>query len=415
MLKLIPAELWDYPPSVLVSGLAAVLSRDPQASAFLLPQIGECIPTRSARAALVHALKALELPEGSHVGVPLYCCAVVLKAIVAAGCVPRFLDVEPQTFCLSAEDVQRKSADLSAIVAVHMFGNVCDVPAVQRVAAGVPIIEDCALSLGSKLGEAMTGALGDVAIFSFRSGKYLSVGEGGALYSSHPSVRAAVGREMSVLPSVGLAEELVHVAKTFLRSSLRSQPLYGPIGFPLWKSYNARTEYSDKATVVVGRAFRSDISIASKRIAKLSRLIEKQRANAAFYASKLKLKPEMLCSEAPGRFYNRYQFPITFPTPELCDAMRQYLYRRGVDCSRPVTDIAEIAARYYNYQSDCPVAESLAKRVLVVPSYYTLTPFELGHVADSINAGWGELSGCAAPRSVHRATEVVTSAVGQVT
>src|SRR3954462_3263262 len=147
MLNLIPAELWDYPLSAFAFGLRTAVSEAHDQTPLMLPDIGECIPARSARTALVHALRALELPEGSRVGVPLYCCAVVLKAIVAAACVPRFLDVDASSFCLSVDDVRRKRGDLAAVIAVHMFGNVCDVPALRKVIESIPIIEDCALSL----------------------------------------------------------------------------------------------------------------------------------------------------------------------------------------------------------------------------------------------------------------------------
>ena len=65
-----------------------------------------------------------------------------------------------------------------------MFGNVCDMPALREAAPGKPFIEDCAQALGSRLDGRLAGSFGEIAVFSFRSGKYLSVGEGGAVYCS---------------------------------------------------------------------------------------------------------------------------------------------------------------------------------------------------------------------------------------
>src|SRR5947209_9753902 len=161
MLALIPAELWQYGIIDLARGLASSLTtREPDAR-LLIPGLGDCIPTRSARSALVAAIKALELPAGARIGVPLYCCAVVFKAIIAAGCRPRFIDVGRSTFCMSPGDLAAKASEIDAVIAVHMFGNVCDTPALRDAAPGKPIIEDCALSLGSKLNGKMTGALTD--------------------------------------------------------------------------------------------------------------------------------------------------------------------------------------------------------------------------------------------------------------
>ena len=102
----------------------------------------------------------------------------MFKAVEAAGCKHCFIDIDYTTCCISADDFLRKRNDLDAIIAVHMFGNTCDMHALEDVAEGKPIIEDCAQSLGSMFKGKMTGTYGIAAAFSFRSGKYLSVGEG---------------------------------------------------------------------------------------------------------------------------------------------------------------------------------------------------------------------------------------------
>src|SRR5262245_3018034 len=93
-----------------------------------IPEVGDCFPIRSARAGIMVSLKALALPAGASVAVPLYCCPVVFKAVEAAGYRPRFIDVDAETYCMSAADLAVKSAEVDAVIAVHMFGNVCDMP-----------------------------------------------------------------------------------------------------------------------------------------------------------------------------------------------------------------------------------------------------------------------------------------------
>ena len=254
------------------------------------------------------------MPPAARIGVPLYCCAVVFKAIKAAGCRPRFIDVEPATFCMSAADLRAKSSEVDAVIAVHMFGNVCDIPSLREAIPGKPIIEDCALSLGSKLNGRMTGSFGDAAVLSFRSGKYLSVGEGGALFSKHEQIRARSAQMISALHAPSRKEEFVHVAKTFMRSTLRSKPLYGLVGYALWEAYNRRVEFSEKSPVVQGQIYRTDLSLVRKRLAQLDAAIEIQRANADYFARTLNFESSMLCHERPNTFYNRYQYPLTFPS-----------------------------------------------------------------------------------------------------
>ncbi len=243
-----------------------------------IPGLGNCIPARSARAALVTAIKALKLPPGARIGVPLYCCAVVFKAIKAVGCKPRFIDVDTATFCMSAVDLKAKSSEVDAAIAVHMFGNVCDIPSLRDAMPGKPIIEDCALSLGSKLDGQMTGSFGDAAVLSFRSGKYLSVGEGGAFFSRHPSISARALGVISNLPMPSRKEECLHVAKTFLRSTLRSKPFYGLAGYALWEAYNRKAEFSAKSPVVEGQIYRTDLSLTRTRLDQLDAAIQRRQS-----------------------------------------------------------------------------------------------------------------------------------------
>ena len=227
MLGLTPTERWQY--SILDVGRGLIAAGRPNTSndEIDLPGLGPAIPIRSARSGIIIALKALGLPPQAGIGVPLYCCPVVFKAIKAAGCNPVFIDVDPETFCLSPPDLQKRQTKLDAVIAVHMFGNLCNMPEILSIMNGKPVIEDCAQSLGSKLGGRASGGFSDVAVFSFRSGKYLSVGEGGALFSANPTIRSQISEMVFALAPATRAEDSKHVFITYLRSKLRSRPLWG--------------------------------------------------------------------------------------------------------------------------------------------------------------------------------------------
>ena len=212
--------------------------------------------------------------------------------------------------CIASDDLSAKRAEVDAVIAVHMFGNVCNVPELRDAVGGKPIIEDCALSLGSRLNGRPTGTLGEIGVFSFRSGKYLSVGEGGALYANDPELRRSLRRSISALPASKAGAELVHIVKTYLRSALRSKPLYGLLGHALWEKYNQRAEYSDKSPISLTQPFKTDLTLAAKRLPNLDLIIQRQRDIAQRYSNSLRLPPGMLCLEESGAFYNRYQYPI---------------------------------------------------------------------------------------------------------
>ena len=243
MLSLLPTELWEYKLSDVILGLAAVLRFNKSDTMLYIPGIGHCIPTRSGRTGIIAAIKTLNLPRNAQIGVPLYCCPVVFKAIKAADCIPRFIDVDFSTCCMTSEDLFKKRSEIDAIIAVHMFGNTCDIPSLQQAAPDIPIIEDCAQSLGSKLNGRMVGLFGTIAVFSFRSGKYLSVGEGGALFSSDPHINLRLHELIKEMPAPSILKECMHVGLTYIRSALRSKPLYGVIGVPLWSFYSKKVDY----------------------------------------------------------------------------------------------------------------------------------------------------------------------------
>lgn len=411
MMSLVPTEHWDYSPRDAVRGLLTALSprRAGRDSHIPVPELGSCISVRSARAAIVVALKALSLRAGASVAVPLYCCPVVLSAIKAAGYRARFIDADPDTYCISATDLAAKSFEVDAVIAVHMFGNVCDMPALRQAAPGKPFIEDCAQALGSRFGGKVAGSFGEIAVFSFRSGKYVSAGEGGAVYCSQTDLESRVSKLILELPVPGHAEDCVHVCKTYLRSLLRNKPLWGLIGSRLWSAYSEKVDFTSQAPIVMGQIYATDRDTAIRRLAVLDSFIERQRLNARYYSRNLTVDADMLCSETPGAFFNRMQYPLLVPTSQQCDELAARLRKEQISTARPYKEIAAIAAAHYGYAGDCPRAERIARTVLVIPCNYTLRTADLERIATSINQAWAEIGG---RHGVHVASIDGRSAVG---
>ncbi len=395
MISLVPTEHWDYSLTDTVRGLLAALSvrRAGGDSSISVPELGPCIPVRSARAAIVVALRALSLRAGASVAVPLYCCPVVLRGIADAGCRARFIDVDPDTYCISAADLAGKSLGVDAVIAVHMFGNVCDMPALRQAAPGKPFIEDCAQGLGSRLGGKVAGSFGEIAVFSFRSGKYVSAGEGGAVYCSQTDLESRISKLILELPIPGHADNFVHVFKTYLRSLLRSKPLWGLIGNRLWSAYSEKVGFTSQAAIVMGQIYATDRDTAVRRLSVLDSFIERQRSNAAYYSQNLTVDAEMLCSETPGGFFNRLQYPLLVPTSQQCDELAARLRKERISTARPYKDIAAIAAAHYGYTGDCPRSERIARTVLVIPCNYALRATDLERIATCINQAWAEIGG----------------------
>jgi perosamine synthetase len=395
MLSLIPTEHWDYGPGDMVRGLLVALSprRTEKNTTIGIPGVGQSLPIRSGRAAIVVALKALGLQAGSSVAVPLYCCPVVLRAVAEAGFRVRFIDVDPKTYCMSATDLAAKSSEVDAIVAVHMFGNICDVPALQQAAPGKPVIEDCAQALDSRLGGRAAGSFGDIAVFSFRSGKYISVGEGGAVYCRCLDVESRLSKLIAELPASSRVDEVVHVVKTCLRSMLRTKPLWGFVGSALWNAYTHKVDYISQAPISLGQVYETDREMAIQRMTMLSRIVEAQRRNADHYLQNLNIGGDMLCAETPGAFFNRLQFPLLLPNSTQCSRLAERLRQSQISTARPYRDIAAIASEHYAYEGDCPQAERIAGTVLVIPCNYGLSMKEVERISTCINRAWAQIVG----------------------
>lgn len=393
MLSLIPTEHWEYSATDVVRGLLTGSSprRTSTQTYIRIPGLGSSLPVRSARAAIVLALKAFALVPGALVGVPLYCCPVVLKAIETAGCRARFIDVDPDTYCLSAADLAAKSSEVDAVIAVHMFGNMCDMRGLREAAPGKPFIEDCAQALGSRLDGRVAGSFSEIAVFSFRSGKYVSVGEGGAVYCSNPDLERRVSELIRELPVPGHVEECVHVVNTYLRSMLRTRPLWGLIGSQLWRAYSEKVSYASQAPIALGQVYESDRDMAIRRFSTLAWAIDRQRANADYYSRNLTVDANMLCSETPGAYFNRLQYPLLFPTPAQRERVAGYMRESQISTASPYKDIAKMAAAYHGYAGDCPNAERIASTVLVIPCNYALKATHVERITSCVNRAWADV------------------------
>src|SRR4051812_12751791 len=131
--------------------------------------------------AITLALRAMGVGPGDEVVVPSFTFYASAEAIPSTGARPVFCDVDPETFCVTAETVKAAiTPRTKAVIVVHLFGNVAPVAEIE--ALGVPVLEDAAQAAGSRGPDGRPGALGTAATFSFFPSKNLGAfGDGGAI------------------------------------------------------------------------------------------------------------------------------------------------------------------------------------------------------------------------------------------
>src|SRR5262245_30539920 len=134
---------------------------------------GRATAVHTGSAALHLALLGLGVGPGDRVVLPSYVCAAVLNAVHYTGAEPILADVSPESANLDPDDVRKRlRAGTKAIIAPHLFGRPAPIRELRRL--GVPVVEDCAMALGAKVGRE-----GEVAIFSFYATKMIATGHGG--------------------------------------------------------------------------------------------------------------------------------------------------------------------------------------------------------------------------------------------
>jgi len=137
--------------------------------------------------ALVVALQAAGIKFGDEVIVPAYTWDGTATAVLFAGGVPVFADVDPDTYCLDVDAVRRAiTRRTTAIIPVHLAMRFADMDPLIELANKhkLKIIEDCAHAHGGQYKGRGAGSMGDIGCFSFQESKLMTAGEGGLVLTS---------------------------------------------------------------------------------------------------------------------------------------------------------------------------------------------------------------------------------------
>jgi perosamine synthetase len=149
--------------------------------------------TTSGTAALHLALLSLGVSKEDEVIIPSYVCESVLNAVIYTGAKPILADIDQNFengFNISAKTIKPLiTKKTKAIVVVHLFGIPVDIDSIRKISKKIPIIEDCAQSLGASYKGKMLGSFGDVSIFSFYATKVISTGHGGMVLTNSKSIK----------------------------------------------------------------------------------------------------------------------------------------------------------------------------------------------------------------------------------
>lgn len=149
---------------------------------------GKAVSFASGRMAFYAYMKVLNITEGDEIILTGSTCSVMVNAVLRLNAVPIFCDIDPDTYGMSHTTLNRLITNKTKlIVAQHSFGIPCKILEIIEIAKAnnIPVLEDCAISLDSRISNKAIGSFGDAAIFSTDHSKPLNTLIGGMFYTTN--------------------------------------------------------------------------------------------------------------------------------------------------------------------------------------------------------------------------------------
>jgi dTDP-4-amino-4,6-dideoxygalactose transaminase len=317
------------------------------------------IAMNSGTDALHLALRALEIGPGDEVVTTAFTFAATSEAIGILGATPVLVDIDPATFNLRPDLVEKAiTARTKAIIPVHLFGQPCDMGPLLDLAQsrGIPIVEDCAQSIGATWQGRQTGTLGTIGCFSFFPSKNLgAAGDGG----------------MCVTADAGLAERM-----------------------RMLRSHGWKRKYFQEIIGVNSRLDEIQAAVLRVKLPHLQTWNSRRRALADRYDTLLSgLEGASRPGRLPGTEPVFHQYCVRVPgRDDVMAAMRESGIETQVYYPYPL-HLLPIHAPLGFGEGAFPEAERASREVLALPMFPELTESEQMRVRDALT---GALAGASA-------------------
>jgi len=159
--------------------------------------LAHAVASTSGTAAIHVAVGALPFNPGDEIITTPITDWGTVGPILAQGCIPVFADIDPRTYCLDPNEVDRRvTSRTRAIIAVHLLGYPCDMDALQDIARrhDLFLIEDSAQAMLARWRGQLVGTMGHLGCFSLQQSKVITTGDGGMTVTKDPQLatRAAL-------------------------------------------------------------------------------------------------------------------------------------------------------------------------------------------------------------------------------
>ena len=316
----------------------------------------------SCTGALHLSLLSLGIGPGDEVITTPMTFIATATSIIEAGARPVFVDVEPQTGNIDVKKIEGAiTARTRAIMPVHLFGQMCDMKAIKKIADQyeLNIIEDCAHCIEGMRDGIRPGQLSDFACFSFFATKNITCGEGGAIATNRDD----------------LIEELKLLRLHGMTKTAADRHIEG---------------YKHWDMALLGWKYNMDNIQAAMLLPQMKRIEEKkhQRQKLAIQYEKLLngvvgVKPIFVCEKTT---HARHLFPILVDEA-IRDCLIENLNKVGINVTvnyRAIHLLSYFVKEYRHQAGDFPIAENMGKRLISLPFYPTMPENYLEIVVDNL-------------------------------
>jgi len=290
--------------------------------------------------ALQFAIKALGL-HGEIITTPFSYVATT-SSIVWEGCKPVYVDIDPDTFNLDPDKIEEAITDkTSAIIATHVYGNPCDIEAIQNLADqyNLKVIFDAAHCFGVKYKNRSLYDYGDISTASFHATKLFHTIEGGGLITQDPDLDLKI-------------------------KYMRNFGHKGPLNFA-GLGINGKNSEFHAAMGLVNLKYVEDV--LDRRYS-----LSKQYDNLLH---DLNLRKPVISKDTS---YNFSYYPVLLESESLTEKIVKKLDGEGIQVRRYFFPLLSKLDYTTNYST--PVAEDIASRVACLPLYHQLTVSEIEKV-----------------------------------
>jgi dTDP-4-amino-4,6-dideoxygalactose transaminase len=344
------------------------------------------------RMGLLYILQSMQFPAGSEIIVPALTFWVVPEIARVAGLKPVFADIDPRTFTLSPEAMERAiTPNTRAVLPTHLYGLPCDMGPILDLARrhNLKVVEDCAHSLGATYRGQPVGTLGDAAFFSFQAFKPLNTYGGGMVCIQDAELAHRVGELADAEPwpdekRVSSVIRTGQLQRTFIRPTV-----FTFCGFPIfWAAswLNAKPDVllweKIRPLDPVPLAYRAKFSnvqaaLGLAGLARLQEWIARTRSHAATLDALLGDIPGVTRPGVPAdRTHVYYQYCAYVPNHE--ELVRRCI-RRGVDVAPMHVDVCTHVDLFQWNGPQAPGAERAATAVQI-PVYESLAQHEVERI-----------------------------------